>query len=224
MTQLSDQFVNFFHSLTHSRECSETTATCLLVSCSILTAIFAFSTNLTEFFLLTEIALLSFLTIHILARPYKQRIYNVIDPLMIVNMATINTLSWFVFAISTESEAGDTVEGVNALKLMLMYLPLGLLAGYELLLLFQKTGVIRKKFKFGSSEESNNYYVGKLSSKKGEQQRRGACNDEDLFARAEETTHSGLILACGKEGFTLETTDYTTMSEVITNETNDEHK
>ena len=187
----------------------------------ILSAIFAFSTNLTDFFLLTEIALLSFLTIHILARPYKRRIYNIIDPLMIVNMTIINSLSWFVFAISTESEASATVEGVTALKLMLMYLPIALLVAYVLLLLFRKTGVIRNKFQLGSLDEGN--YGRKVSSKKGGQQR-GACNDEDLFARAEEVKCPALILASGKEGFTLETTENRTVSEVITDETNGEHQ
>jgi hypothetical protein len=68
------------------------------------------------------------------------------DPLMIVNMAIINSLLWFFFAISTESEGGGTAEGVTALKLMLMYLPIGLLMAYVLLLFFRKTGVIRNKF------------------------------------------------------------------------------
>ena len=98
--------------------------------------IFAFSTSLTELFILTEIALLSFLTVHIMAQPYKRRIYNIIDPLMIVNMAIINSQVWFVFVISTESEGGGTAEGVTALKLMLMYLSIGLLMAYVLLLFF----------------------------------------------------------------------------------------
>ena len=76
----------------------------------VLSAMFAFSTSLTD---LTEIALLSFLTVHIMAQPYKRRIYNIIDPLMIVNMAIINSLSWFVCAISTESEGGGTAEGIS---------------------------------------------------------------------------------------------------------------
>ena len=96
-----------------------------------------------------------------------------IDPLMIVNMTIINSLSWFVYAISTESKASATVEGVTALKLMLMYLPVALLAAYVLLLLFRKTGVIRNKFQLGSSEEGN--YGRKVSSKKGDEQRTERC-------------------------------------------------
>ena len=54
-----------------------------------------------------------------------------------------------------------------------------------------------------------------MSIKKVEQLR-GACNDEDLFARAE------VILASGKEGFILETTENRTVSQVVTDETNGE--
>ena len=186
MTQLCGQFINFYHSLDsfqgvfRDRECSG--------------CIFAFSTSLAELFLLTEIALLSFFTVHIMAQPYKRMICNIIDPL---NMAIINSLSWFVFAISTESEGGGTAEGVTALKLMLMYLPIGLLMAYVFLLFFRKTGVIRNKFQLGSSEGGN--YSGKVL--------RGVCNDEDLFAHAEELKHPALILASGKEGFILQTTE-----------------
>ena len=183
--------------------------------------IFAFSTSLTELFILTEIALLSFLTVHIMAQPYKRRIYNIIDPLMIVNMAIINSQVWFVFVISTEREGGGTAEGVTALKLMLMYLPIGLLMAYVLLLFFRKTGVIRNKFQLGSSEEGN--YSGKVLSKKVEQLR-GASNDEDLFARAEELKHPALILASGKEGYILETTENRTVSQVVTDETKSERQ
>ena len=182
----------------------------------ILTAIFALSTNLSEFFLLTQIALLAFLTIHILAQPYRQRIYNIIDPLMIVNMILINSMSWFVLSISTETGVKATVEGVNALKLVLMYLPIGLMAVYILLLLFRKTGVIRKKFQFSSPNEHDNF---KNTSRNKGEQLRGTCQDEDLFARAEETKCPALVLASGKEGFTLETTENHSRSEVITEET-----
>ena len=50
----------------------------LLLWRAILTAIFAFSSNFNEFFLLTEIALLCFFTIHAVARPYKRRLHNII--------------------------------------------------------------------------------------------------------------------------------------------------
>ena len=167
------------------------------------TAIFALSTNLSEFFLLTQIALLAFLTIHTLAQPYRQRIYNIIDLLMIVNMILINSMSWFVFSISTETGLKATVEGVNALKLVLMYLPIGLMAVYVLLLLFRKTGLIQQRFQFLSPNEHGNF---KNTAKNKGEQPRGACQDEDLFTHAEEAKCPGLVLASGKEGFTLETT------------------
>ena len=61
--------------------------------------------------------------------------------------------------------------------------------------------MIRNKFQLGSSEGGN--YSGKVL--------RGMC-DEDLFARAEELKHPALILASGKEGFILQTTENRTNS------------
>ena len=68
----------------------------------ILTAIFAFSTNVTEFFVLTEIALLSFLFLHAVSRPYKRQLYNTIDVLMLTDMAIINALTWYIYAMSSD--------------------------------------------------------------------------------------------------------------------------
>ena len=81
--------------------------------------------------------------------------------------------------------------------------------------------MIRNKFQLGSSEEGN--YSGKVLSKKVEQLR-GASNDEDLFARAEELKHPALILASGKEGYILETTENRTVSQVVTDETKSERQ
>ena len=180
----------------------------------ILTAIFAFSTNLTDFFLLTDIALLTFLIIHIVARPHKQRIYNIIDPLMLVNMAIINSLSWFVFAASTETGASGALEAVDAIKLVLMYLPIALLAAYVSQVILRKSGLLRIKFKFSSSEESP---VDNLDFPHRKNKQKDSCNDEDLFARAAETRPPALILSVhNREGFTLETTENPTATEVLT--------
>ena len=112
-------------------------------------------------------------------------------------------MSWFVFSISTETGLKATVEGVNALKLVLMYLPIGLVAVYVLLLLFRKTGLIQQRFQFLSLNERGNF---KNTAKNKVKQPRGACQDEDLFIRAEEAKCPALVLTSGKEGFTLETT------------------
>ena len=170
----------------------------------ILTAIFAFSTNLKEFFLLTEIALLTFLIIHIVARPYKQRIYNVIGCFVLVNMALINSLSWFIFGLSTASGATSAVEGVNAVKLVLMYLPILLMVAYILLVLFGKVGVIHKKLHFMTSEESAENNL-KILHKKTEQKQE-VCNDEDLFDRAAEVKRSALVVGGERETRTTVTT------------------
>ena len=68
----------------------------------ILAAIYAFSSNLHEFFLPTETALFFFFTIHAVARPYKKRLFNIIDILMLANLSIINALTWYIFNTSLE--------------------------------------------------------------------------------------------------------------------------
>ena len=58
----------------------------------IFSAIFAFSSTLTEFYLLMEISAIFFLTIHAIAKPYQQQL---IDVAMFANLAIINALSWY---------------------------------------------------------------------------------------------------------------------------------
>ena len=83
---------------------------------------FASAPNLTSFFFITEAILLVIFTIHVLARPYKRRIYNYIDTVMVANLAIINLLSWYICIIT--SEGGGLVVVAVAIKLVLMYTPL----------------------------------------------------------------------------------------------------
>ena len=84
----------------------------------IVTAIFAFSSTLTEFHLLTEVALITFFAIHAVARPYKRRLYNMIGAVMFANLAIINAISWYE---AIDPETGELLSGI---KILLMYLPL----------------------------------------------------------------------------------------------------
>ena len=66
----------------------------------ILTAIFIFSSTLSEFFLLTESTLLIMFVFHTLARPYKCHFHNIVDAVMLANMTLITLLKWYIYISS----------------------------------------------------------------------------------------------------------------------------
>ena len=149
---------------------------------AILTAIVAFSSNFNEFFLLTEIALLCFLTIHAVARPYKRRLHNIIDLVMLANMAIINALMWYIFSTSLESRANKAIEAAVSIKIVLMYLPLLSLAVIVILRLLRRYG-LTLKLHFLTSEEGEPNAVDSHNSsiRKMIMHREESCADEDLF-------------------------------------------
>ena len=170
----------------------------------IIAAIFAFSTTSTEFYLLIEIAILAIFTIHAVARPYKQRLYNMIDAVMFANLAIINALSWY------NSSQPVELKYITGIKILLMYLPLLCLTSLAILWLLHKCGVLPKWIQLPTSEEneptSPQSYV--TSSLAGERNlKAGRCMDEDLFSRAAEINHPpSLILSACETGFQLQTT------------------
>ena len=172
----------------------------------ILTAIFAFSSTITEFYLMTEIALLTFFAIHSIARPYKRRLYNMIDSVMFANLAIINALSWYN---STESEE---LVYITAIKLLLMYLPLVCLAALFVFWLLHKHGILTKilttlKYEPGAAKNHTpNTVVGDVTPK----QQQSICTDDDLFSRAAELNHIPPLTLTGSETETkLQTTETT---------------
>ena len=177
----------------------------LLLWRAILTAIFAFSSNFNEFFLLTEIALLCFFTIHAVARPYKRRLHNIIDIVMLANMAIINALTWYIFSTSLESRANKAIKAAVSIKIVLMYLPLLSLAVIVILRLLRRYGVIVKQIHFLSYDEGEPNAVDShnLSIRKTSKRREESCADEDLFERAAKPNCSPLILTGGEAGFEL---------------------
>ena len=148
----------------------------------ILTAIYAFSTNMTEFHLLTETALLIFLAIHVIARPYRQRLYNMIDSLMFANLAIINALTWY-------DSSSETSVLIVILRLMLMYLPLVYLAVILFLFILHKCGFLTNHIQqllnqLTKEEEPNS--GANVHTMAENQPRSMVGTDSDLFSRAAE--------------------------------------
>ncbi|CAI8031095.1 hypothetical protein GBAR_LOCUS17626 [Geodia barretti] len=178
----------------------------------ILSAIVALSTDLTELFLLIEIALLSILTIHALVRPYKQRLYNVVDGMMLANMALINLLKWYVSVPSTSDISSQVVELLVAIQLFLLYLPLICVAGYTVFRLLKRFHVIPDELKFSLAEEgasiAGNNGVNRKETFKG----RKTCADEDLFSRAAElNTPPSKNVTCSEAGIETNNTTITNL-------------
>ena len=178
----------------------------------IIAGIFAFSTTLTEFYLLIEIALLTFFTIHAVARPYKRTMYNMIDAVMFANLAVINALSWY-----NSSKPQGIVTGF---KLLLMYLPLACLLALFVLWLLHKRGLIPQLVNLATTEEyepstGESFEFGSVMRSMGSLKRRqrDTCTESDLFSRAEEVNRTPSFVLTGSEaGFELQNTILNTKS------------
>ena len=185
----------------------------------ILTAIFALSSNLTELFFLTEIALLSFFIIHAVARPYKRRLYNVIDIVMLGNLTVINLIQWYISVVFSSGNINITV--AIAIKIILMYIPMVCMLVVMVYRVLRRFNVIPEVVHFAKSEEDESAVDNITYSTRKEtlQERKGSCVDEDLFIRAAEVNNPPLILTGSEAGFELQSrgkTNTTTSTTVST--------
>ena len=156
----------------------------------ILLAITLFTDDLMEFFFATEIVLLAILIIHTLARPYKESYSNIIDGLMLANMAVIVLLKWFLSLSSTVDISPSAIDLLIFIQLFLMYIPLITLMLVCVYWLLRKMNVIPKYLK--SEEEENNTTVnGSVNNK-----RREADSDDILFSRAAELNTLSSAVTC----------------------------
>ena len=179
----------------------------------ILSAIFSLSTDLTEFFLMTEISLLGILTIHAFARPYKRRLHNIIDGLMLANMAFITLLKWYVLVPSTRDISSQVVELLAAIQLLLLYIPLILMGGYTTFWLFGLSHVIPKELKFSSAIKGESDAGEHGVKRKVTLKRRETCVDEDLFSRAAEpNTLPSRTVTTSEAGIETNATTLTTLN------------
>ena len=164
----------------------------------ILLAIALFTDDLMEFFFATEIVLLAILIIHTLARPYKESYSNIIDGLMLANMAVIVLLKWFISLSSTVDISPSAIDLLIFIQLFLMYIPLIALMLVCVYWLLKKMNVIPKYLK--SEEEESNTTVNDTVNNKG----READADDILFSRAAELNTLSSAVTCTEVGVELE--------------------
>ena len=145
----------------------------------ILLAIAIFTNGPMEFFFATEVALFVIFTIHTLAKPYKDHRANIIDRLMLANMAIIVALKWYISIPSITDVSLSAIELLIFFKLLLMYIPLITLLVVCIYWLLRKLNVIPKCFK---SKEKKNASVNRTVNKEA----READTDDMFFRRAAE--------------------------------------
>ena len=174
---------------------------------------FASAPNLTSFFFITEAILLVIFTIHVLARPYKRRIYNYIDTVMVANLAIINLLSWYICIIT--SEGGGLVVLALAIKLVLMYAPLIVVVIFSVIYILRRCGVTFDDLRCQTIQEDDDVPTEHSSHTSSKRCNVCATADEDLFSRAAEHNTSSYILTSSETGFQLKKSSETTGERVI---------
>ena len=169
----------------------------------ILITTFALTTNLGEYFYLMQVALLALFTIHAVARPYKRKMYNIIDTLLFANMAIINAIAWFTFYWTSKVAI--------AFQIVLMYFPFVCFAIFGILMLLQRLG-IHVHWPNISEEESS---VARAHRNSNKQRRKEQDNDadDDLFSRAAEQNCPPLVLTGSEAGFELRSQEATLTTE-----------
>ena len=177
-----------------------------------LAVIFACSPSPTLFFFLTGIALLVIFTIHVIARPYKRRLFNLIDTVMLANMAIINLLSWHISIASVE-DLDSYVELEIAVKLVLMYAPLLVVAVFAVIWLLRRCSVMPEELQCQTTEEDDPIPTGHSlpgSLTPSAKKLRDTRVDEDLFSRASKLNTSSYVMTGSEAGFELkESTEIT---------------
>ena len=91
---------------------------------------YSFSKNLSEYAIIGELILLLILSFHATAQPYKQNKHNIIDSLLLSNLAIITGLSIFNLKISEDVATSSFVlTAILYFQLFLIYLPVLVLGG-----------------------------------------------------------------------------------------------
>ena len=186
----------------------------------ILLAISAFASTLTEFFLLTEMALLIIFAIHTVFKPYRRRIYNITDEIMLFNMALTTLLKWYTSVPSTGRTSQETIDFVIFLQLLLMYIPLIGFGGYGVYRLLGWCNVIPEKFNCSlfreDNQNNNDSVVHKGVKKRSLKEKAAEHDDEDFFSRAAEINKLSSSVTCSEVGIEI-ATDKTTSTTLSTN-------
>ena len=90
-------------------------------------------TSFTQLYTLMEIQLILFLSFHALAQPYERRWHNILDGLLLTNLAAINGLTLYNYTRTSDPFGSNnqcTMTIVSSIQLVLIYLPLVYIVGY----------------------------------------------------------------------------------------------
>lgn len=95
---------------------------------------------LQDCFFILEIQLVAMLVLHSTCQPYKERLHNVIDTLLIGNLAIINAITYYNFSTAASDAADASISITIWVQTILIILPLP----FMLLYLVAKLPVIKK--------------------------------------------------------------------------------
>ena len=100
------------------------------------------------FYTTVEAGIIVILTLHALCQPYTKKVHNIIDTLLFADLALINAITlahYYVFRTAlSRQKAKQYINKTMAVQLVLIYLPLVVMMGYGLLLVYRRFGCGKK--------------------------------------------------------------------------------
>ena len=112
----------------------------------LLLLLFAVTPSYTVFYAVVEIQLIVILAVHAYVQPYQKQLYNIIDTLILTNLAIINAITLLNYSIiSRTGEHVTTVNIFSSIQLILVFLPLCSLVGYTVYKAIQKAKAMMRR-------------------------------------------------------------------------------
>ena len=108
---------------------------------------FAYTSNLTVFYMVVEVQLILMLTVHAFVQPYKKRWHNAIDAILLADLAIINTLTGFNFSSSFSRNNSRDLIISTTVQALLIWFPAVYMIVYILWYILIKMCGIGSKFK-----------------------------------------------------------------------------
>ena len=102
-------------------------------------AMYASASSYNTFFTMLEILLLIILALHAICQPYIKRTHNIIDTLLITDLAIINAMSCMYYSVHNYGEKQNKFRNALAsAQLVLIYLPVTTMAVYVFIKYFTR--------------------------------------------------------------------------------------
>ncbi len=113
-------------------------------------------TRLSIIYLMATLQFIVFLLIHTLAWPYKQRIHNIIDALLLANLAIISGLKLMMVTLSINHYSIMAIRLVHGIEMLFVYIPMIVLVAYGSVKCFN---VLVKFFKKSSDQPPDSFWL-----------------------------------------------------------------